>query len=110
MEELILYKNELKNKKPSRYKMIGIVSELILSNELFKKNKDISLFLYNVFGIEYKEYIMQSRTLIVARVVRHITKCSEKEYLYFKKNLYKFIDLKLTFNEDKNLFDGWIKN
>ena len=45
MEELRIYRNELKNKKPPKYKLIGIVSEIILSEELFKRNIDTKSFL-----------------------------------------------------------------
>ena len=47
--QLILYRNELKNSKIQTYKLIGIVSELVLSKEIFKNNIDIEDFIVNVF-------------------------------------------------------------
>ena len=38
--QLILYRNELKNSKIQTYKLIGIVSELVLSKEIFKNNNN----------------------------------------------------------------------
>ena len=42
---LILYRNELKNKNIAKYKVIGIVAELLLSKKIFNKNVDIEKFL-----------------------------------------------------------------
>lgn len=108
MNELIIYKNELKNSKPARYKVIGIVSKMLLSKELFLKNTEINEFLKYVFEIEYKEYVMASRTLIVARTVRLIEEFSDTDYLNCKKRLYKYIDSKITNTNKKNTFDGWL--
>lgn len=107
MNELIIYKNELKNSHPARYKVIGIVSEVLLSKELFVKNEEIRDFLKFVMEVEYKEYVMASRTLIVARTVRIIDEFSDKEYLDCKKRLYKYIDSKIINPNKKNIFDGW---
>ncbi|WP_440114831.1 hypothetical protein [Paenibacillus sp. QZ-Y1] len=108
MNELIIYKNELKNSKPARYKVIGIVSTMLLSKELFKKNEEINDFLKYVFKIEYKEYVMASRTLIVARTVRLIETLDDKDYINSKKILYKYIDSKITNPNKANIFDGWL--
>ncbi|MDU2391866.1 hypothetical protein [Bacillus sp. (in: firmicutes)] len=108
MNELIIYKNELKNSKPARYKVIGIVSKMLLSKELFMRNTEINEFLKYVFEIEYKEYVMTSRTLIVARTVRLIEAFSDNDYLNCKKRLYKYIDSKITNPNKQNIFDGWL--
>ena len=108
MNDLIIYKNELKNSKPARYKVIGIVSTMLLSRELFKKNTEINVFLKYVFQIEYKEYVMASRTLIVARTVRYIEDFSDIDYINCKKRLYKYIDSIIINPNQKNIFDGWL--
>ncbi|MGY0213418.1 hypothetical protein [Bacillus cereus] len=108
MNDLIIYKNELKNSNPARYKVIGIVSKMLLSKELFMKNAEINEFLKYVFHIEYKEYVMDSRTLIVARTVRLIESFSDNDYLNCKKRLYKYIDSKIINPNKKNIFDGWL--
>ena len=53
--QLILYRNELKNSKIQTYKLIGIVSELVLSKEIFKNNIDIEDFIVNVFDLRFKD-------------------------------------------------------
>lgn len=110
--ELILFRNELKNKSIPKYKIIGIVSELLLSKQVFPRNVDIENFLKEVFALEFKSYLFKSRTLIVARVTKEIL-VIEKENTY-KNKLYKFIqkeidNLKDSNKKEKNQFDGWIK-
>lgn len=53
-KNLILYRNELKNKVLPKYKILGIVTEIILSKELFQKNVDLKPFLENVLGSPIK--------------------------------------------------------
>lgn len=48
-DNLILFRNELKNKNVSNYKLIGIVTELIFSKEIFKRNSEISAFIQEIF-------------------------------------------------------------
>lgn len=110
-KNLILYRNELKNKNVPKYKVIGIVSELLLSKQVFPRNIDIKVFLKDIFELELKEYLFRSRTLLIARVTREII-VIEKENLY-KNMLYKFIeqkieDLKDDNKKEKNEFDGWL--
>lgn len=111
--ELVLFRNELKNKSIPKYKIIGIVSELLLSKQIFKRNKDIEKFLKEVFELELKEYLFKSRTLLVSKVIREIM-CIENENLY-KNKLYKFVQEKIndlkddSIKKEKNQFDGWIQ-
>lgn len=112
---LVLYRNELKNNLIPRYKIIGIIAELLLSKEIFKKNSDISVFLENIFSITYKNYILKSRTLIVAHCCKMLETCEEREYNYYKKRLLQFINEKIgelkeenNIKEERNQFDGWV--
>ncbi|MCR8870526.1 hypothetical protein [Peribacillus frigoritolerans] len=110
MEELKIFRNELKNTKPPKYKLIGIVSEIILSKELFKRNLDTKSFLKEVFNKEFNEYVYLSRTSIVSRTIRLIDDCEDKIYLDYKNNLYKFIIKQIDNSKTKNnnTFDGWL--
>lgn len=113
-KNLILYRNELKNKSIPKYKLIGIVTELIYSKKIFKKNKDIKIFINDIFSIELKEYILKSRTLIVAKISKEIT-YSENTYLYksalinFVNNQIDIIKKEDNIKDKKNEFDGWLK-
>lgn len=115
-KNLISYRNELKNNFVSRYKLLGIVVELILSKEIFKKNIDLKKFLKDVLEIELKDYVLKSRTLIAAHCCRFLEKKEEKELSIIKKNIYSFIveeieNLKASENikNEKNDFNGWLK-
>ena len=109
-KELILFRNELKNKFIPKYKLIGIVSELLLSKQIFLKNMDIEDFLMEVFVLKFKAYLYRSRTMIVARVTKEII-AMEKDNEY-KNKLYKFIQKKIDEigdeKKEKNQLDGWI--
>ena len=109
-KELILFRNELKNKFIPKYKLIGIVSELLLSKQIFLKNMDIEDFLMEVFGLKFKAYLYRSRTMIVARVTKEII-AMEKDNEY-KNKLYKFIQKKIDEigdeKKEKNQLEGWI--
>ncbi|EAG1933845.1 hypothetical protein BB995_00485 [Listeria monocytogenes] len=114
-KNLILYRNELKNKMLPKYKILGIVTEIILSKELFEKNIDLTAFLLEVFNVTYKDYVMKSRTMILARTNRLIDKSSGEQVLEYRKKLTPFILEKIDeLNDadqnknDKNLFSGWV--
>lgn len=114
-KNLVLYRNELKNNIVPRYKMIGIVAELLLSREIFAKNSEIEAFLANIFMVRYKGYVMRSRTLMVARCCKIISTSEDKDYNAYKKKLFNFItqEIELVKEEEKvklekNQFDGWI--
>lgn len=110
-KELILFRNELKNKSIPKYKIIGIVSELLLSKQIFSKNSDVEKFLKEVLGLEFKAYLYKSRTMVVARVTREIFALEmDSEY---KNKLYKFVqkkidELKDNENKERNQLSGWI--
>lgn len=109
---LLLYRNELKIKSIPRYKIIGIVVELLYSKKIFSRNSEIAKFLNDVFSIEYRDYIFKSRTLIVAKTCRYIEDI--ESIASFQKKLYKFVCDQIVIlqnneNPKKNTFDGWIK-
>ena len=112
--DLILFRNELKNKNVPKYKLAGIVAEMLFSKTLFPKNRDIEEFLRLVFGLEFKNYIMKSRTMIVSKIIKKIVVSDEK--IEYKKELLDFINVQIEkiktnegFVDKKNEFNGWIK-
>lgn len=111
---LILYRNELKNRSIPKYKFIGIITELIYSKEIFVKNKDISNFVKDIFDIELKDYVVKSRTMIVAKISKKII--DSESIIDYKNKLYDFISTQIEtlkknsdIKENKNELDGWIK-
>lgn len=109
-EDLIIFRNELKNKKIYKYKLIGIVSALLLSKDVFKHNADIGEFLINVFGIEFKEYVMRSRTMVVARISKELFFIEDTKDCISRLTDFIIDKAKDMSNEEtkKNALDGWI--
>ncbi|HEM3480986.1 hypothetical protein ACS6Y5_04710 [Streptococcus suis] len=107
-KKFLIFRNELKNSRVPSYKVIGIVSELILSKVIFQKNDEIRKFIKEVFNLELKDYLYKSRTLLVARLTREILKqeLSSKQ----TRLIYDFIEHKIEFhnNDSKNQLNGWI--
>lgn len=92
MNNLVIFRNELKNRIVPKYKLIGITCEVLLSRELFKNNIDTVPFLEEIFSIKYKEYVIKNRTAIIARTTRLINNSDGPTIYQYKKNLYSFID------------------
>lgn len=110
---LLLYRNELKIKSIPKYKIIGITTQLLFSKKIFARNSDINDFIKDLMDIEFKSYVLRSRTLIVAKTCRNIE--NMENYSLFQKKLYKFVCDKIErfqseegMNKQKNDFDGWI--
>lgn len=109
---LLLFRNELKNNKIPLYKIVGILSVLLLSKDIFPHNEMIKGFLMEILGLSYKEYVFRSRTLLCARVTRDLI--NEKVVNDYKLKLYKFLEtqievLKRRDNiKENNKLNGWI--
>lgn len=92
MDNRFLYRSSLKSKDIPKFQMMGITSELILSKQVFPKNIEITSFFNVVFNVEFKNYVMKSRTLILSRTVRVIEGCSENEYQNYRRKLLNFVE------------------
>ncbi|KZE37731.1 hypothetical protein AV656_09360 [Bhargavaea cecembensis] len=86
------YRSELKFKGAKKHKILGVVSDLLLSKELFPRNDDLRIFIKEIFDIEFKDYIFSSRTLIVARVTRSLYLKTDKELEIVRKKLIIFFE------------------
>lgn len=75
-----------------RYELYSIFTTLLFSKDLFRDNKQIKLFL-EVYEIQFKDYVMKSRTLIVAKVLKKIDTSSDQQILFYSKELEKFATL-----------------
>ena len=101
MSNIYEYRSSLRNKEISLFLILGIVSEIILSKKIFKKNKDISLFLKNIFELEFKEYVMKSRTMIMSKTLKKIYSSNEQEIQKYRKNLLNYIEVNF-YNKENN--------
>lgn len=102
----------MKNKTIYSYKLVGILLEILYSKEIFPKNKDVGDFLLEIFGVQYKDYVMRSRSLIVSRVCKFLL--TEKENKIYARKILKFINSIIaehSVNErnGKDFLRGWVK-
>lgn len=70
--------------------LMGYVSSLIFSKDVFKHNPDISHFLDKVFSVKFKPYVMSNRNLICAKTLRHINEQTEETLISMKWKLIEF--------------------
>ena len=108
--DLVLYRNELKNSIIPKYKLMGIVSALLFSKEIFPKNTSIEEFVKEVFSLELKPYLLKSRVLIIANISKVIYSIEDDRT--YKNKLYNFIQgcidkIQTPNKHKKNQFDGW---
>ena len=111
--DLLLYRNELKIKSVPKYKIIGITAQLLFSKKIFYRNCEIDKFLKELLEVEFKSYVLRSRTLIVAKTCKLIDNMDS--YSNYQKKLHKFVCEKIEqlkkdndLKEQKNEFDRWI--
>lgn len=81
-------------------KFIGIVVMLTLSRDFFSKNTSVSSFINEVFGLNFLNYAVRSRTLMCAKVSRHINDLCEDE---LKKSIYKMKEVIMCNAENFNI-------
>lgn len=82
---------KLENRNLEHSEFIGIVYCIIHSKEIFQRNKDIDPFLEEVFGFKYLQYILNSRTLMSARVAKHVLNLEEEGIKEIRKNLIEYL-------------------
>ncbi len=83
---------KLNSNKIDYISFMGIASYIIYSKEIFPKNKDIVIFLKTVFGLSYLDYVIKSRSLIAARITRHILEKDKDELSLLVQELIKYIE------------------
>lgn len=99
-DELTIFRNALKNKYIPKYILCGIMSSMILSKSIFNHNDDIPEFLKEIINVEYKEYVIKSRTLIMARSTREIYNMSSESLFLTKNKLYEYIQKEIKKEEN----------
>ncbi|EKN4847062.1 hypothetical protein ACONXG_000577 [Yersinia enterocolitica] len=62
---------------------IGFFIGLILDKDLFKLNQNVSAFSEDVFRIHFLPYAVRSRTLMCAKICRHLIDKDQKELAHY---------------------------
>ncbi|HAT54500.1 MAG TPA: hypothetical protein DCW31_04545 [Lactobacillus sp.] len=89
-DKIVIIRNDLKNKIIPDYKISGIIVVILLSKEFFPHNADLVPALYSIFSLEFKDYVLKSRTLTMARTLRYFEVMSTEQKFALKNNLYLF--------------------
>lgn len=102
MNDILIFINELKDKSIKKYKMIGIISSLVLSFNIFKKNENLKPFVLEIFQLteQFKNYAYASRTILVSKLVRKIYDSDEKYYEIVRGNLLLFL---INLSKEENM-------
>ncbi|WP_458047920.1 hypothetical protein [Providencia hangzhouensis] len=86
---------ELKDSESLEF-MIGFLSLVIFSKEIFKSNFELSEFIKDAFKIEYKRYVISSRTIMFSRLAKDIVrKYSDGNHFTAKNTVVNIIYEKL---------------
>lgn len=81
---------KLNSPKLEHSEFVGIVCCVIYSKEIFPSNKDIVPFLDQVFDIRYLQYVLNSRTLISARLSKTLFTLDSIQLEILKKRMIKY--------------------
>lgn len=104
MNDFLVFINELKDKSIKKYKLIGIVSSIVLSFDLFPKNENLKPFILESFQLkeQFKEYAYASRTVLIAKLTRMIFDADEKFYDVLRANMLLFLNNSLKEESGSN--------
>ena len=102
---LVLYRNELKNKTIHTYKLLGILNELILSKEIFESLDEISMFIEKVYNLEVKYNSKDLYLKDINNLVINKNKFNKKEILNFINNKIKKYEYEYKSNNKKGYFN-----
>lgn len=83
-------KSETKSIDIMRINLYGLISAVILSKTIFKRNSEISVFL-ELVNITVKDYVMKSRTLLLSRIIRDIEKMDADQLKKIQKETVNYL-------------------
>lgn len=81
--DLLIYRNELKNRNVAKYKMIGILSDIILSLDF----TELKEFINNITNVKCYSSVDTNETVLL-RIIDYIL---QDKIIIDKKELTKFI-------------------
>lgn len=90
-KQLIRAINKAHHMPMAKENFLGLVIMLILSKDVFRSNFDVAEFINKTFKISFLKYAVRSRTLMCAKICRHINELSEDDvkmtYMHFLNNI-----------------------
>ncbi|MGW8958941.1 hypothetical protein [Paenibacillus sp. NPDC055715] len=81
---------KIQNEQTLRINLYGYLSEIILSTELFRNNKELYEF-FATLKIDHKDYLYSSRTLLIAMTIRKLKKMDIKRLIEIRSEAMDFL-------------------
>ncbi|WGE70719.1 hypothetical protein NYR79_07620 [Actinobacillus equuli subsp. haemolyticus] len=90
-----LYKVKTLSEYRTQFEFCGAFVDLLYNKRLFKYNKDISEVIYRVYGIQFKQYVISSRGLMIGKLLKEIIgrKYSKEEVLLIQKIIFDSLNV-----------------
>lgn len=99
-KQLIRALNKANNMPMTKENFLGLVIMLILSKDVFRTNLDVGEFINKTFKISFLNYVIRSRTLMCAKICRHINELDDNDvklaHAHFLNNINT---LDISFND-----------
>lgn len=68
----LIYKIKTLPDYRTQYEFCGALTEILYMKKAFRYNRDIADIIYNVYGIEFKKYVISSRSLLIGKFLKEI--------------------------------------
>lgn len=77
----------------SEYKteLYSLLIPLILSKQFFKKSSELKSFIETVLGLSFKDYVYNSRSILLGRVMNYLSTLTVEESVSLNKRVTNFI-------------------
>ncbi|EOS34108.1 hypothetical protein C808_05328 [Lachnospiraceae bacterium M18-1] len=84
--------------------LIGAITVLIITKDIFTKNSEVKEFIKCVLNVNFPEYVVKSRTLMAARVGRLLIELDAGQILRIAENVIEYLGkVSIEKNQDKEL-------
>lgn len=87
---------QFKTKRFSKENFIGLIVCILLNKDIFSYNHEVSKFIKLSFDLQLPLYAVRSRTLMVAKICRHLVNFNEKEIDRLNNKIYTNLTLALA--------------
>ncbi len=72
--------------------LIGVITIIIISKDIFKRNSEVGDFVNDILRVRFPQYVIKSRTLMAARVNRLLMELDESQIRDIKSNIIIYLD------------------
>ncbi len=87
-----LIQSYLKKNSISVIDLIGIIALMIITRDIFKKNSEVYDFVNDILDVRFPQYVIKSRTLMVARINRLLVGMDESQIKKIQLNLTSYLE------------------